>query len=93
MLLDDDQVLLARCAVHEVAPYDAPATLATLLGRPAAAGEVAAALFGAARRLAAELGAAVAPGCDLSALDDPALAAEVARLLPRYGDPAWTWRR
>jgi hypothetical protein len=35
----------------------------------------------------------VAAGCDVAALDDPAFAAEVARLLPRYADPAWTWRR
>ena len=93
VLLADDQALLSCCAVGEIASYDAPATLAALLDRPVAADEVAAAVFGAARRLAAELGAAVAPGCDADALDDPALAAEVARLLPRYRDPAWTWRR
>lgn len=93
ILLDDDQGLLGACAAAPVAPYRPPATLAALLGRAVRADEVAGALFGAARRLAAELGGAVAPGCDLAALDDPELAAEVARLRPRYADPAWTWRR
>ncbi len=85
-----------------------PATLAQVLGRTPHPDEVASAVLDAARRYRAELGAEPglepggAPGTDDNSCedsvavdyrDDPALAAEVARLLPRYLDPGWTWRR
>ena len=101
ILIDDDQALLACCANAPLGPMTPPATLRELLGRPIAADETADALFSAADRLAAALGTTVDHASTecvdvdglTSALDDPAIADEVARLLPRYCDPAWTWRR
>lgn len=98
ILIDDDQGLLACCAVAPLPPFARPATLTGLLGRAPSVGEVAFAVFDAAHRLGAALGRAVAPAvygtaADGATLDDPALDAEVARLLPRYADPGWTWRR
>ena len=91
ILIDDDQRLLACCALAPLAPFAPPATLRALLGRTPGTDEVARAIFAAAGRLAAALRLAIAPAGE--ATDDPALHDEVARLLPRYTDPAWTWRR
>lgn len=89
ILLADDQPLLARCMLDQPPNFAPAASLEQALGRMPAIDEIAHALFGAAKRLAAELGADV----ERADPDDPAHAREVARLLPRYVDPSWTWRR
>ncbi|GJG88172.1 hypothetical protein tb265_33530 [Gemmatimonadetes bacterium T265] len=93
ILIDDDQGLLACCARGPIPPFAPPATLHALLGRAPATDEVAVAVLDAARRLAESLDLPVV-AIDPDALaDDPALRAEVARLLPRYTESTWTWRR
>ncbi len=92
ILIDDDQRLLACCATAPLPPFTPPATLRALLGRAPSSAEVARAVFDAAGRLAASLGVALSPAIG-STTDDLALRDEVARLLPRYTDAAWTWRR
>ena len=52
ILLDNDQPLLARVALHPLPPVPAPATLHEALGRVPAVMEVADALFAAVRRAA-----------------------------------------
>lgn len=93
ILIDDDQGRLACCALAPLPPFARPATLTALLGRTPHASEIADAVFDAAGRLAASLGVRVACASGEAGLDDPALCGEVARLLPRYTDPTWTWRR
>ena len=95
ILIGDDQDLLGRCTVTPVAPV-APATLTALLGRTPTTDEVGCAVLAAARRLGAELGMHDEPHAERIGrdhADDPMLVDEVARLLPRYRDPTWTWRR
>lgn len=91
ILIDDDQGLLACCARVPLPPYARPATLRSLLRRTPAADEIAIAVFEAAGRLATSLGVPIVS--NRATLDDLALRDEVARLLPRYTDPTWTWRR
>ena len=93
ILIDDDQGMLASCTMGPPnAPVTRPATLGGLLGRTPATEEVATAVLDAARRLGASLGVAVGQ-VENAGSDDQALQDEVARLLPRYRDPVWTWRR
>ncbi len=98
LLIENDQPLLAACATAPLASYTAPTTLAALLGRTPDPDEVGAALFSAAATLATDIGAADVefvhvPDGQALCLTDPALRADLARLLPRYTDPEWTWRR
>ncbi len=98
ILIENDQSLIGCCALAPLPIYAPPATLRAVLGRAPAADEIAEALFGAAERFAAAIGAgdganASSRGSGWLPLDDPTLRDEVARLLPRYRDPVWTWRR
>ena len=98
ILIDDDQPLLACCASAPLPTYTPPATLRAILGRAPSRPEIVDALFDAAERFGAALGASRGEVVRASAssplpIDDAALCDEVARLLPRYRDPAWTWRR
>lgn len=86
ILLEDDQPRIASLR-GESGPSDglsAAATLRGALGRPVVYAEVRDALFDALR-------SALALPCE--PLDAEELASGVARHLPQYRDPAWTWRR
>jgi lipoate-protein ligase A len=90
ILVDDDQTRMAALAAEPVSAVPPPATLLAALGRAPSPGQVAAALFAAARCLAPDGTARVAP------LDDaPGAAVDADAWLrrPHYLSDAWTWRR
>jgi lipoyl(octanoyl) transferase len=84
ILVEDDQPLVSSLAEGVGLPQPA-ATLSRSLGRTPGVDEVAAALFDAVRTLEC-------PRADMLAIDD-ALDTTKARLLLRYTDDCWTWRR
>ncbi|HUQ83691.1 MAG TPA: lipoate--protein ligase family protein [Gemmatimonadaceae bacterium] len=85
ILVEDDQSLVSELADTAVAPPQPAATLASTLRRIPAAEEVAAALFDAVRSIEC------ARATELAV--DSALMSSKARLLDRYLDDRWTWRR
>ena len=85
ILVDDDQGLIGRLVRAPLRPVPPPATLRTTLGRAPSPAELADALLAAVR----EREDPEAGRWD----GDAALEAAVARLLGRYEDDAWTWRR
>jgi lipoate-protein ligase A len=85
ILVADDQSTLAELAVGGQTPIAKPATLTEALGWRPSTDDVAAALHDAVRTL--EDG-------DASGLEiDGDLRARTDRLVVRYSDDAWTWRR
>jgi lipoate-protein ligase A len=84
ILVEDDQALVSSLAGDVSLPPPA-ATLAASLGRTPTADEVAGALFDAVRELEC-------PSAD-ELLLDAGLEAAQARLVARYNDDCWTWRR
>lgn len=85
ILVDDDQPMIARLALHPTPPMPAPATLRSALGRAPENAEFARALLESIRELQD-------PDALPFELDD-ALRSDLDRLRGRYLDPAWTWRR
>jgi lipoyl(octanoyl) transferase len=88
ILVEDDQTMLASLATLPLPDVPPPATLRAALGRVPAAGEVADALFAAARALEDPHAAPLALDAPQAGLDEIAAAARA-----RYADDAWTWRR
>lgn len=85
ILIEDDQPLVVSLADTPVAAPHPAATLTDALGRTPSTHEVAAALFESVRALESSSASELV-------LDDRTLAAK-ARLLERYLDDCWTWRR
>ncbi|HEX3160785.1 MAG TPA: lipoate--protein ligase family protein [Gemmatimonadaceae bacterium] len=86
ILVDDDQALVPRLALHPVPVPAAPATLRAALGRAPTADELGAALLLAIR---AREDAAAARWDGL----EPALRLDAEQACQRYRDDHWTWRR
>jgi lipoate-protein ligase A len=84
ILVEDDQALVSSLA-NDVSLPPPAATLAASLGRTPSVDEVASALFEAVRELEC-------PDAD-ELQPDAALASARARLVARYLDDCWTWRR
>ena len=84
ILVEDDQSLVSSLADAVALPQPA-ATLTESLGRAPTTSEVASALFDAVRALEC-------PGADEIGIDD-ALDDARSRLVARYVDECWTWRR
>jgi len=84
ILVEDDQSLVSSLA-DNVSPAPAAATLTASLGRTPTVDEVADALFDAVREREC-------PAADVLRMDS-ALQAAQARLVARYLDDCWTWRR
>lgn len=85
ILVDDDQGLIAALAGNAVVAPSAAATLSGALGRTPEVDEVAAALFESVRALEC------ASATELSV--DESLTTATERLVDRYRDDSWTWRR
>jgi lipoyl(octanoyl) transferase len=87
ILVDDDQSSLpsfmAAAAKGEL-QIDRPATLTSLLGRSPNPSEVAKAMFDAVRQLEDE---------DPTELAEEEIRADALKLVPRFLDEEWTWRR
>ena len=84
ILVEDDQSLVSSLADDVALPPPA-ATLAAALGRTPSVDEVARALFDTVREI---------ESVDADELQiDSALESAQARLVPRYVDDCWTWRR
>jgi lipoate-protein ligase A len=90
ILVDDDQTRMAALAAEPVSAVPPPATLLAALGRAPSPGQVAAALFAAARCLAPDGTARVAPMDDATRA---AVDADAWLRRPHYLSDAWTWRR
>jgi lipoate-protein ligase A len=84
ILVEDDQSLVSSLA-DSVTPPQPAATLSGSLGRTPSVEEVAAALFDAVRALECPTADSLRPN---ASLDD-----STERLLARYVDDRWTWRR
>jgi hypothetical protein len=82
--VEDDQPLVSSLADDVALPPPA-ATLAGALGRTPTADEVASALFDAVREIEC-------PDADELRMDS-ALESARSRLVARYVDDCWTWRR
>jgi len=85
ILVEDDQSLVSTLAYGAVAAPRPAATLAAALSRAPSVDEVAAALFAAVRSMEC-------PTATELSLDAPIVEAK-ERLLDRYLDDRWTWRR
>ena len=85
ILVEDDQPLVVELADAPVAPPHPAATLAAALGGVPTTDDVAAALFDSVRALECNSANAL--------VTDDRLAAATQRLLGRYLDDRWTWRR
>ena len=84
ILVEDDQPLVSSLGDDVALPPPA-ATLAASLGRAPAVDEVASALFDTVREIEC-------PDADELRIDS-ALESAQARLVARYVDDCWTWRR
>jgi lipoyl(octanoyl) transferase len=87
ILVDDDQSLLSSfvaAAANGELQIERPATLTSLLGRSPDPSEVAEAMFDAVRNLEDE---------DATELAEQEIRADALRLVPRFLDEEWTWRR
>lgn len=85
ILLEDDQSRIPSLMRVPAETPPAPATLRSVLGRSPSLAEVSGALFGAVMRFADAEAEPLA--------EDEQLRRDAERLLERYRDPAWTWRR
>jgi len=84
ILVEDDQAIVSSLG-DAVAPTRRAATLSEAMGRTPPVDEVACSLFEAVRTLEC-------PAADLVQIDE-ALHRSSERLLSRYVDDDWTWRR
>jgi lipoate-protein ligase A len=87
ILVDDDQSSIPSFTVSSAdadVTMSRPATLTSLLGRAPDASEVAEAMFDAVRRLEDE---------DAIVLAEEEIRADALKLVPRFLDEGWTWRR
>ena len=85
ILVEDDQSLVSALGGTSVSPPQPAATLTSALGRAPSTAQVASALFDSVRRLECSTATEI--------VMDTTLADATRRLLDRYLDDRWTWRR